>query len=293
MSRIGSKVKKDICVISYPDYKDTEIYMKAIEQLKDLNHSFTELDLDSFDTDFNNYTDGKSFNDNNIISVGGDGTALKGMYISYLSDSALLPLGSGDIGYLVNTDKRKHQKLIKSLTDNNYESILSNRTVICCPTINENWPIFNEFAVTKSGNNTLLEFNIQFNQESIFLKSDGIVVSTSGGSTAYSYSAGGPIVDPSIDSVVITPIAPFSKFPRSIVLSSSTEINIDVDTPKYNKTDKNVNFDVFLDGVLVNNLTNKNDNTTLFKIVKKDRTAKILGLDNQVNVNEFLSQILR
>ena len=41
MSRIGSKVKKEICVISYPDYKDTEIYMKAIEQLKDLDHSFT------------------------------------------------------------------------------------------------------------------------------------------------------------------------------------------------------------------------------------------------------------
>ena len=231
---MGNKLKKDICVISYPDYKDTEIYMKTIEQLKDLDHSFTELSLDTLDTDFNNYTDDKSFNDNNIISVGGDGTALKGMYLSYLSDSVLLPLGSGDIGYLVNSDKRKHQKLIKCLTDDNYESILSTRTVICCPTVNENWPIFNEFAVTKSGNNTLLEFNIQFNKESIFLKSDGIVVSTSGGSTAYSYSAGGPIIDPSINSVVITPIAPFSKFPRSIVLPSSTEINIDIDTDKYN-----------------------------------------------------------
>ena len=130
--------------------------MKTIGQLKDLNHSFTELSLDTFDTDFNNYMDDRSFNDNNIISVGGDGTALKGMYLSYLSDSVLLPLGSGDIGYLVNSDKRKHHKLIKSLTDNNYESILSTRTVICCPTVNENWPIFNEFAVTKSGNNTCL-----------------------------------------------------------------------------------------------------------------------------------------
>ena len=125
------------------------------------------------------------------------------------------------------------------------------------------------------------------------MKSDGIVVSTSGGSTAYSYSAGGPIIDPSIDSVVITPIAPFSKFPRSIVLPSSTEINIGIDTPKYNKAEKDVNFDVFLDGVLVTDLNNKKDNTTLFKIIKKDRTVKILGLDNQVNVNEFLSQILR
>ena len=88
---MGNKLKKDICVISYPDYKDTEIYMKTIGQLKDLNHSFTELSLDTFDTDFNNYTDDKFFNGKNVISVGGDGTALKGMYLSYLSDSVLLP----------------------------------------------------------------------------------------------------------------------------------------------------------------------------------------------------------
>ena len=292
MSRIGSKVKKDICVISYPEYKDTEIYIKVIDQLRDLNHDYIEIDLSAFDIGFNNSHNDAPFIDRNIISVGGDGTALKGMYLSYLSNSTLLPLGSGEIGYLVNSDKRKHQKLVKSLTTNSYESLLSSRTVIGCPTISKDWPIFNEFAITKSGNNTLLEFNIQFNEESIYLKSDGILISTSGGSTAYSYSAGGPIVDPSIDSVVVTPLAPFSKFPRSIVLPSSTDINIDVDTPSYSKSDKNVNFDVFFDGVLVNNLNDK-VNTSLFNVTKKDRTVKILGLDNQVNVNEFLSQILR
>ena len=291
MSGIDNKEKKDICVISYPDYKDTEIYMKVIDQLSDVSQDFIEIDLDTFDIGFNKSSHDPPIVDRNVISVGGDGTALKGMYLSYLSDSTLLPLGSGEIGYLVNSDKRKHQKLVKSLTGNNYESQLSTRTVIGCPTISKDWPIFNEFAITKSGNNTLLEFNIEFNEESIYLKSDGILISTSGGSTAYSYSAGGPIVDPSIDSVVITPLAPFSKFPRSIVLPSSTDINIDVDAPEYSKSDRNVNFDVFFDGVLVNNFSKAT--TSLFKITKKDRTVKILGLNNQVNVNEFLSQILR
>ncbi len=291
MSGFDNKEKNDICVISYPDYKDTEIYMKVINQLSDLSQDFIEIDLDTFDIGFNKSSHDPPIMHRNVISVGGDGTALKGMYLSYLSDSTLLPLGSGEIGYLVNSDKRKHQKLIKSLADNNYESQLSTRTVIGCPTISEDWPIFNEFAITKSGNNTLLEFNIEFNKESIYLKSDGILISTSGGSTAYSYSAGGPIVDPSIDSVVITPLAPFSKFPRSIVLPSSTDINIDVDAPQYSKSDRNVNFDVFFDGVLVNNFSKVT--TSLFKITKKDRTVKILGLNNQVNVNEFLSQILR
>jgi len=291
VSGFDNKEKNDICVISYPDYKDTEIYMKVINQLSDLSQDFIEIDLDTFDIGFNKSSHDPPIMHRNVISVGGDGTALKGMYLSYLSDSTLLPLGSGEIGYLVNSDKRKHQKLIKSLADNNYESQLSTRTVIGCPTISKDWPIFNEFAITKSGNNTLLEFNIEFNKESIYLKSDGILISTSGGSTAYSYSAGGPIVDPSIDSVVITPLAPFSKFPRSIVLPSSTDINIDVDAPQYSKSDRNVNFDVFFDGVLVNNFSKVT--TSLFKITKKDRTVKILGLNNQVNVNEFLSQILR
>tara|TARA_B100000131_G_scaffold98706_1_gene95835 strand:+ start:945 stop:1820 length:876 start_codon:yes stop_codon:yes gene_type:complete len=291
VSGFDNKEKNDICVISYPDYKDTEIYMKVINQLRDLSQDFIEIDLDTFDIGFNKSSHDPPIMHRNVISVGGDGTALKGMYLSYLSDSTLLPLGSGEIGYLVNSDKRKHQKLIKSLADNNYESQLSTRTVIGCPTISKDWPIFNEFAITKSGNNTLLEFNIEFNKESIYLKSDGILISTSGGSTAYSYSAGGPIVDPSIDSVVITPLAPFSKFPRSIVLPSSTDINIDVDAPQYSKSDRNVNFDVFFDGVLVNNFSKVT--TSLFKITKKDRTVKILGLNNQVNVNEFLSQILR
>ena len=152
----------------------------------------------------------------------------------------------------------------------------------------------NEIAISKTGSNTLLEFNIKFNNQSIDLKADGIVVSTSGGSTAYSYSAGGPIVDPSFDSVVITPIAPFSKFPRSIVLSSNTPISVTVDTPKYYKTSNQPKYDIFFDGVRVNDLP-KVDITkeTLFKINLNERKVKIMGISNNANVNEFLSQILR
>ena len=139
-----------------------------------------------------------------------------------------------------------------------------------------------------------VEENTFINDQSIDLKADGIVVSTSGGSTAYSYSAGGPIVDPSFDSVVITPIAPFSKFPRSIVLPSSTSITISIDTPKYYITSDQAKYDIFFDGVLVNNYPkNDNVNETTFEIIENETKAKILGISNNANVSEFLSQILR
>jgi NAD+ kinase len=284
-----------IRVLSYPDYKDTEIYSRLIDQLKTNGQPYEELDLGIFGLQFNSTLLETEEQSGNVISVGGDGTALKGMYLAYQSSSVLLPLGLGEIGYLVNSDKRKYSKLIKQIIQNKFDDMsISERTVISCPTVDLNWPVFNEIAISKSGPNTLLEFNIKFNNESIDLKADGVVVSTSGGSTAYSYSAGGPIVDPSFDSVVITPIAPFSKFPRSIVLPSSTSITISIDTPKYYITSDQAKYDIFFDGVLVNNYPkNDNVNETTFEIIENETKAKILGISNNANVSEFLSQILR
>ena len=282
-------------VVSYPDYKETEIYIKLIEQLKKAGASYREIDLSKFGSvNISSYIK-ETGDSGNVISVGGDGTALKGMFMSYISETVFLPLGLGEIGYLVNSDKRKYTKLIKQVIDNKFDStIISSRAVISCSTVDPEWPVFNEIAITKSGSNTLLEFNIKVNKETIDLKADGIVISTSGGSTAYSYSAGGPIVDPSLDSVVITPIAPFSKFPRSIVLPSSALIKIGIGTPKYYKSIGEAKYDIFFDGVVVNELLKiKDSNETLLDIKQNDRKVNILGVSNEVNISEFLSQILR
>ena len=101
------------------------------------------------------------------------------MYLAYQSDSVLLPLGLGEIGYLVNSDKRKYSKYIKQIIENKFRTEdISKRSVISCPTVNPDWPVFNEIAISKTGSNTLLEFKIKFNDQSIDLKADGIVVLT-------------------------------------------------------------------------------------------------------------------
>jgi len=290
--------KKDIriAVLSYPDYIETDIYTNLINQLEEEKVSYKEMDLSMFDVN-NKPLLTERYNATNFISVGGDGTTLKGMHFAYLHDSLLLPLGLGEIGYLVNSDKRKYRKLIRQVTKSSFdESMISKRTVISCPSLDPNWPIFNEIALSKTGNNTLLKFNIEFENESVDVKADGLILSTSGGSTAYSYSAGGPIVDPSLESIVITPIAPFSKFPRSIVLPSSSSIRINIDTPSYFKTLEKMTCDIFFDGVLVNNLINnsiKSSDPISLEISENDRKVKLLGVSSDLNVREFLSQILR
>ena len=286
-----------IGVLSYPDYRETDIYFNLINQLETAGSNYKEIDLSVFSSSNNPFSLVENSDYSKFISVGGDGTALKGMYFSYLSDSILLSLGLGEIGYLVNSDKRKFRKLIKQVIENSFdENDISKRTVISCPSLDPTWPIFNEIALTKTGNNTLLKFNIQFDHESVDLKADGLIVSTSGGSTAYSYSAGGPIIDPSIDSLVITPIAPFSKFPRSIVLPSKSSINISIDTPTYFKTTEKMTCDIFFDGVLVNDFLEKSINrnkSISLEIKTNDKKVSLLGVSSNLNVREFLSQILR
>ena len=286
-----------IVVLSYPDYRETDIYINLIKQLEVAGVIYKEIDLSMFGVNNEAFLLDENYESSNFISVGGDGTALKGMYFAYLSDSILLPLGLGEIGYLVNSDKRKFRKLIKQIIDNSYDQHdTTKRTVISCPSLDPAWPIFNEIALTKTGNNTLLKFNIQFENESVDVKADGLIISTAGGSTAYSYSAGGPIVDPSIESVIITPIAPFSKFPRAIVLPSNNLIKVNIDTPTSFKTKDKMTCDIFFDGVLVNDLleisVGRNEPVSL-EVIKNHNKVKLLGVSGNLNVREFLSQILR
>ena len=75
-----------------------------------------------------------------------------------------------------------------------------------------NSPAFNEIVIIKNSPTRLLDLEIQTYEQKVKLRADGIIISTSLGSTAYNYSAGGPIVQTSINTLIITPISPFTKF---------------------------------------------------------------------------------
>ena len=147
----------------------------------------------------------------------------------------------------------------------------------------ESMAAFNEIVLIKNAPTRMLDMQIETYDQIVKLRADGLIISTSLGSTAYNYSAGGPIVQTSINSLIITPISPFTKFPRSIVLDNKSEIKITI----FKKQDFSVQFD----GTEVMEGNELKDVVFDYKL----STNEIMVLEQSDNpkLDHFLNQILR
>jgi len=124
---------------------------------------------------------------------------------------------------------------------------------------------------------------IETYKQKVKLRADGLIISSSLGSTAYNYSAGGPIVQTSINSLIITPISPFTKFPRSIVLDHKSEIKITI----LKKQDYSIQFD----GAEVIEGNEGKDIVFDYKLSKNE--LMVMEESDDPKLDHFLNQILR
>ena len=214
-----------------------------------------------------------------LISLGGDGTALKCMKIAWKYNLLFLPLGYGRVGYLVNTQK-EFSTIFNKWLKNEYnftkrKAILQNN--------NNNFPAFNEVVIIKNSPTRLLDLVLDTYEQKVNLRADGIIISTSLGSTAYNYSAGGPIVQNDIESLIITPISPFTKFPRSIVINKESNIKITIN--------KNQNFAIQFDGVV--EVENNLKENIEYEYNLSNKSIKLLEDNTYPKLDLFLNQILR
>lgn len=165
-----------------------------------------------------------------ILSVGGDGTFLSASSIAVQSSIPVLGVNLGRIGFLSeNRPEDIPDALIKG------EYAIENRSVLRAHVDSEGsgveglWPYaFNEFTIYRSG---AAMVGVDVTIDGIELPTywaDGMIVSTSSGSTAYSLSAGGPIVLPESKVLIITPIAPHNLNIRPLVVPDSAEISLRV-----------------------------------------------------------------
>ena len=129
----------------------------------------------------------------------------------------------------------------------------------------------------------MLDMQIETYKQKVKLRSDGLIISSSLGSTAYNYSAGGPIVQTSINSLIITPISPFTKFPRSIVLDHKSEIKITI----LKKQDYSIQFD----GAEVIEGNEEKDIVFDYKLSKNE--LMVMEESDDPKLDHFLNQILR
>lgn len=169
-----------------------------------------------------------------IIVLGGDGTILEAVRKIKNSTIPLFGINFGKLGFLAEVEERDIPICIDNLLQGNYE--IEERMMIDMEIAGlsreKKFTALNDIVVSRGANTRLIDIKV-FGNENIIeeYRADGLIISTPTGSTAYSLSAGGPIIEPSNDSLlVITPICPHSLHNRSIVLDAKKTIRIETES---------------------------------------------------------------
>lgn len=169
-----------------------------------------------------------------IIALGGDGTILKVSRDLRDMNIPIVGVNLGTLGFLTEIEPDQIYPVIDRLLTDDYE--MEERMNICGAVFKEGSgsPLhedvaLNDIVVSRAGFSRVIGLKVYVNGRVMDIyEADGVIVSTPTGSTGYNLSAGGPIVSPKTDLMIVTPISPHSLTSKSIVLSSEDEIVIEV-----------------------------------------------------------------
>ena len=166
-----------------------------------------------------------------VIALGGDGTILAAARASAKYNKPILGINMGYLGFMTELEENDTVSLQKILDG---EYILESRMMLDISVQNtagsvENFIALNDAVVSRGAFSSIMNITAT-NGETVIqeYRADGVIIATPTGSTAYSLSAGGPIVDPTNNLMLITPVCPHALHSRSIVVSSVETIGITV-----------------------------------------------------------------
>ncbi len=186
----------------------------------------------------------KNFDVDIAISIGGDGTFLRTASFIEKKNIPILGVNAGRLGFLADVGEKEIENTFADILSGNYR--IEERTQLRLSTEHKNFEDFNyalnEIAVLKQDTASMITVHAYINDE--FLTSyeaDGLIVSTPTGSTAYSLSVGGPIMNPTAANFILTAVAPHSLTARPLVVDDNCTITLDVES-------RNGSFLVSLDG---------------------------------------------
>ena len=231
-------------------YKEIGILVK--EDLSDgIDNEALNLMINSISNlDINLYIDKSSNNKNenftvlehkefvkkvNIVVVfGGDGTLLNAArkYLNY--DIPILGINMGNVGFLTDISTDNFEKTIKEVLDGNYK--IEERNLVSAKFGNNHLYGLNEVVIHSGAYAQLMRYRLNVNDRVVYeQRSDGLIIATPTGSTAYALSAGGPIIHPSLDVWTILPMLPQSLSSRPFVISTDEKVEMDLfDGPNEN-----------------------------------------------------------
>jgi NAD+ kinase len=166
------------------------------------------------------------------VVLGGDGTILKAAEIVRESQTPLLGINLGHVGFLAESEKNEIGSTIERVANRDY--LVKERITLDVSVLLEGKEVYrswalNEAAVEKSAREKMLEVVVEVDSRPLSsFGCDGIVMSTPTGSTAYAFSAGGPVVWPSVDALLLVPLSAHALFARPLVISPGSLLAVEV-----------------------------------------------------------------
>lgn len=169
-----------------------------------------------------------------IISLGGDGTLLRAARLAASTDIPVFGVNLGGLGFLTQIGIDDLEKSLEKLYQEKY--FLDERMMLDCLIKRREKEIkkltaLNDVVIGKGAFARIICLATYVNNDYVITYSaDGLVVSTSTGSTAYSLSAGGPIVNPNINSIILTPICPHTLSARPLIIGENDQVRITLES---------------------------------------------------------------
>lgn len=167
-----------------------------------------------------------------VIVLGGDGTILRAAELARGCSAPLLGVNLGHVGFLAESEREDLSETVERAVARDYlveeRMTLSVRVKVDSLVVYETWAL-NEATVEKASRERMLEVVIEVDGRPLSsFGCDGVVMSTPTGSTAYSFSAGGPVVWPSLDAMLLVPLSAHSLFARPLVVGPDSALAVEV-----------------------------------------------------------------
>lgn len=166
-----------------------------------------------------------------VVVLGGDGTFLSIARYMQKTSIPILGINMGTVGYLTEINaqdaKTVFKNIIKAKKIPFYERRMLRVELKRKNKILFDGPIVNDAVISKGAIARMITTEVLFNQKHVnTLRADGVIISTPTGSTAYNLAAGGPIIDPAVPAMIITPICPHSLTQRPLVIQDTTHVKL-------------------------------------------------------------------
>lgn len=215
-------------VVAFLEQKNVEICFYSLFYNTLIENGVALSNFKTFDTH-----ESLKENFNFLISIGGDGTILRAATFVRDSNIPIIGINAGRLGFLATVQEENIEKLLNRVLINDFS--ISKRTLVSLNAHPDNKDLedinfaLNEITVSRKDTTSMITIETYANNE--YLNSywaDGLIISTPTGSTGYSLSCGGPVIMPTANCLIITPIAPHNLTARPLVIPDDLEITLKI-----------------------------------------------------------------